>query len=722
MSLTSSRRLGPLLAASSARLGFVLSLALLALVASWLASAAGHPPPHGSCRGLALVTVVLGLALLLRSAIRLLRGRTFPEPAAGPVLLAALGVALAASFWGLGHEIGGLYFADEGIFLAQAQRINAGQLLRGWFVYPHLLFYLDAFALWLAALFQHSVDVLAAALYGLAPGQPTAALVTRGVTATLGAATVVPAFALARRLGGFGAGALAAALMAGSPLWREVSQLNLADVAGGFLAALSLLAASNLLDIERPRDYALAGLAAGLAASAKYPAGVVVVAAAALWLSWRLRQRRARAARWWSPQGLLILAATSIVGFLLATPSLLAFPGAATSGGADVLFGVRLYARHGWPGVVRGSNLGFYLGELRYAFGAGALLLGFAGLLLLRGEAARRVLRMLPFPILHFLLLLSMKIAVRRNLMALHAIFAVLLAVGLATLASRLAWWVATWWHLSTHQARRVALVALSFAALAAPAQATWRQLYAAASPSTREEALRWIRQHVPPGATFVQEAYTPELAPPPRYFSRRPRLAIRVPRAELAAPPYDYLLLASEAYDRFLRPEHQSDPALAAAAARYRELFAHFQLVASWQPSARHRGPEIRLYRLPAAQPRPLSALGCTAPDCWLSDDGMRQASGEVAFTAAGQWALLKGRLGAGTYLARVAGSGAGEVSVRDAGNHEVSRVPLRDGTAALALAVEDQYFVYAELGPGGTLTSFTLTESGATSDSPGP
>jgi len=570
-------------------LGLAVAVAWVAALALWLADAAGRGLPDGIDR-------VVVTAALVATAVA--AGRAVLRPARGSraerALLVLLALSLVLCFTGLDHEVAGRDFGDEGIYRATAERVNQeGQVLRPWFVYPHLLFYLDAVALWIAGLFQPAVDLLARLVYGVHGELPVATLVTRSVTALLGALLPWPVFVTARRVAGEGAAVAGAALAALSPLAVALAHLNLSDVASGFFAALAVAQASALLDRETRRDYLLAGLSAGLAAGAKYPAGLVAVAVAAPWLRRRLVERRMG----W---GLLWAAGAALAAFLATTPSLLAFPEAAFGGGADVLFGVRQYADRGWTGVVRGSNSLYYGGQLVAAFGVPALVLGVGGLAGLGRRELARLAWLLPFPLLHGALLLGLEMAVERNLLPVLGAVAAVLGCGLAGCWQLLG-------RLPLPRRARGAVGALLAArVLAWPAWATAAEVIRLARPTTREEAAAWIERNLPPGSFLVQEAYTPGLAPEWRFPARRPRSAARIPLEELEDGAYDFLFLAGGSYNRFLRPRNLEDPALEHFAARYRELFARYESVREWRPGRFQEGSELRLFRLDPALDRP--------------------------------------------------------------------------------------------------------------------
>lgn len=136
----------------------------------------------------------------------------------------------------------------------------------------------------------------------------------RMLSVLLGTATVVALYLVGRRWYNTRVALVAAALLAASSFHMRELQYITVDVTTTLVTLLALAAAVRLLDHSGWRAYALAGLAAGLAASAKYNAGAValsiVVAHALVWGRASLRQggRLGWAALW------------SLVGFAATTP------------------------------------------------------------------------------------------------------------------------------------------------------------------------------------------------------------------------------------------------------------------------------------------------------------------------------------------------------------------------------------------------------------------
>ena len=666
-----------------------------ATCAAWLATVLDHSPPLVAARLVVLATLAAGAAAAGAEIARLVRGRGSVSSVAGRWLLAILAVSLLSCLVGLGHEATGRDYGDEGIYLANAQRVNDGWILRPNFIYPHLLYHLDAMALWIAGLFPGATAAVATA-WGVEGELATATLVCRFVTALLGALVVLPVFAIGRRLAGERAGLFGAALIAVSPLWTFHAHLNLSDVAGAVFATFCVAAVAALLHEECAGLYVVAGATAGLAAGGKYPAGVVAVAIVAAWIRWRWRTRR------WS-WGLVVAGGAALAVFLLTTPSLLAFPEAVVRGEGtkDLLFGVRQYATRGWTGVVHASNSLYYGEQLVRALGLPALVLGLAGTVGLGGEERRRLAWILVFPAIHLLLLVRMEMAVPRNLLPTLPVLAGVAGCGLAGLVR------------ST--VRRVGAplvpIAAGVAALAlvGPAWATVREVVPLARPTTRELAVRWLQESLPPGSFLVREAYTPPLRPP--LFSRKPRFVSRLPPEVLRDPTHDFVLLASRAHSRFLEPRNLEQPRYAYHAERYREIFETFPLVKEFRPGPWRAGPVLQLHRV---DPSPVAYRNrgrWAANDATVPREAMRTESG-LRFRSPEDWALYKAHLAAGTY--RVAARGAldgGRVLLRDRGNRILDDMRLdAAGRARVRVPRDDKVFLYVHARPGSRLAGVTI------------
>lgn len=683
------------------------------LLLAWFLDITGrlHAPQVGAAVAILAVLATLGwLGGLLRTALRAGGERRARAIALSAVVLLALAVRLA----GISHEASGRYYADEGTYYHHASKIDEGEILRRSFVYPHLTYYLDAITLWTAGLFPGTVARLGEMAFGLDDPLAVSWVLLRLVVALLGALTAVPVFLLARRLAGLPGGVAGAALLIFSPLYNAGSHLNTCDVPSAFFATLCLLGAARLLDGESTRGYVLAGVAAGLAAVSKYPAGLSAVAIVAVWLRWRIVRRNFS----W---GLLWAGLAALAAFVGAMPSLLAYPDIAFGGGHGMFFGVHQYGRGGWIGVVKESNGLFYLENLAESFGWPALVAGLAGLALLGRERLGRLLWLLPFPALYWLLICSMNMVVKRNLYPALPALAAFLGAGLGALVA-FAWrprrdsanaagTAATARPAALTLALRGSAVLVVLACFTLPVWATAEQAAGLIQPTTREQAAGWIRQHLPPGARIVKEAYTPELDP--REFAMlENRFAGRFTLEELRDGDNDYLLLAGDAYQRFLNPELTVKPHQRQIAQRYQAILDGWHPIEEWFPSDTRLGPILKLYRLEPLPGDCAPSHEMPAADAFVPDSTMRVGEERVVFTA-GQWAMVKGCFPAGVYTLTARGTGlpggAGEVRVVSLESGEVGRFPLRGvnvGNAGpLTLSRPGKYLFYLYLPAGSTL-----------------
>lgn len=565
-----SRRLGAVSAAFAVLAAFL-----------WMLHVGGHDAPW-LARGVVLLAAISFVAWLGARLVRAFR----EQRAAALVLPGLLVLALVVRFIGLSHEVEGRYYLDEGTYYHHASEIDAGRWLRLSFVYPHFLYYADATALWLAGLFPGLVSGMGSAL-GVSDPLGLSWLVLRSVVAVLSALTVVPVFRIAERLGGpvggHWAGAAAALLLIFSPLYNAGSHLNTCDVPSAFFATLCLLFVARLVDEESTGDYVLAGVAAGLAAASKYPAGVVAVAIIAVWIRWRIARRDVRL-------GLLWAGLAAIAVFVAVMPSLVVFPQAAFLGNRGMLFGAHQYGQGGWLGVTPRSNSGFYGCQILESFGWPALVFGLGGLLFwTRREDRHRWLWLTPYPLIFLALITAMSMVVKRNLYPVLPILAVFLGLGIASWRDRRR-------ETKVPRALQAGLTALLFlSCLVLPAWSTLQADVALARPTTREEAAAWIRANVPPGASIMKESYTPDFREG-RYRVLHRRFVARLPLEELRR--FDYVLVANAAYARFDNPAALTRPHQKEMAERYREIFHTFELVREWRPAGLQEGPVLRLYR----------------------------------------------------------------------------------------------------------------------------
>jgi 4-amino-4-deoxy-L-arabinose transferase-like glycosyltransferase len=338
-----------------------------------------------------------------------------------------------------------------------------------WFDYPSLLLYLVAPTQWWA-------------------DEPSY-LAARLVVAGLGVAGVAAAWWLGSRSYGRMAGAVAAAAVAVATVHVVYSRMAVTDIllALGVTVALALLAGD---EIE------LAGLAAGLAASAKYPGLILLVPlVAAAWGRW---------------SRLAIAFSLAVAGFLITSPYVAVHLGEALGDA----WRVQRRAREGWLGFEDDSWAGIaFAAELWEALGP-ALIVAVAGLVLAVAAARRNRadLVLSSFVLAYFASLLTIDAHFDRYVLPLVPPLAVLAGrvrslapVTLLLLVVPLTW--------SVQEARELTLT------------------------DTRVVAQRWIERNLPPDAAIAADPSAPPFGRPSVLRFELPRPGERPdPRRDVAA------------------------------------------------------------------------------------------------------------------------------------------------------------------------------------------
>lgn len=558
-------------------------------------------------------------------------------------LAAAVAVALGLRLDGLGWGLPALY--EEATPFRRAWEMWGFGALRRFdldphfFKYPSLTVYLQlagqalTFAALRVAGIAHSwLDVRV--LYAT---DRTPFIVTgRAITALLGAATVLPAWSLARRAAGPRAALVAALLVAIHPALIAKSRVIEVDVPLTALATAGLALAAALADApSRGRAFA-AGLVAGLATSAKYSGlGLAAPLALAAWLGGRGRGTR------------LGLAALGLLaGFLLTSPyALLDFAGFRVD--------LAVESQHqalGHFGLAGGPAFPIYA-RAWFASLMGWPL-GIAALLGIAWAAARRrrwAWIVAAFFVPYVAIVGSWQVAADRYLLP-------LIPAGIVAAAALLeegaAWAGARFGGSAPLGARAATLASAAGAALLAlpllaqyPAQ--WRGL----GTDTRTRAQAWIASHMPAGSFLLCEELSPEIRSPLTLPLADPEVMAALARRgatggldavqtmpmfqvapERSAKYYDLahwrqadaILVTSSVRDRY-----RSDPARFAT-----QLAFYDALERAWPRAARFApdggpGPEIVIYRNPAALAPFGSRATVPGPDTTLVPARLSAAEG---------------------------------------------------------------------------------------------
>ncbi len=363
----------------------------------------------------------------------------------GTALGAILALAAALRLVGIeyGLPFGGLLNPDEQNIVPRAwAMVHGAGPDPHWFDYPTLLLYVLApFQAW-----QDEPSYLTARL----------------IVAAFGVAAVAAAWWLGRAAYGKTAGFVAAVAVAVETIGVAYSHMAVTDVPMTALITVSLaLAVTGRLE--------LAGLAAGLAASAKYPAVFLVAPlVVAAWGKWR---------RLGYSLGI------AVVAFLATSPYVLVHPHQAWADASRV----QRLAREGWLGFEHDSWALFsFTGKLWDGFGP-ALVIGVIGLALALYRRTRTDLILASFVLAYLVDLLTIRAHFDRYVLP--------LVPALAALAGR----------------QRI-LAPITLGCLIVPLVWAIGDDVRLTRTDTRAAAHAWIVRHVPAHATVAAEPSTPPL------------------------------------------------------------------------------------------------------------------------------------------------------------------------------------------------------------------
>jgi hypothetical protein len=440
--------------------------------------------------GLPSVVLLLQLGLWLCSRYRLNWGAIKP-------MLAVLAVGLGLRLFGMGW---GLPFAfqpeETSIYFRWAMELAlGGEWNPHYFQNPSLLIYL--FGLQFMGIFTVAralqMGQTPSDLYMMFRGEQDLFYgLGRLNSVVFGIATVFVVYLVGRRLWNERAAVAAAALLAVNFLHVRNSQYAVNDVPSTFFLTLSFFYALRLFESGSRFHYIVAGIMAGLAASTKYNAGMVVVSIAAAHL---LHHRSLAAALSLRPLGKLGLAAlASVVGFVLGTPfsvldfsnfsggflSQLEIGGAAWSG--------QSLTPTAWQflcGIVQGSGV---VASLLALVGAGALL----------RQNRPKAFLLLSFPVCYFGFMSAMNLFFVRWVVPVLPFVVLMAAYGLEQLL-----------RLVSKPHLKYIAALLFILPLLQPAAYSAKLGWLLNQQDTRLEANEWAERNLPAGSKVAIEAFS---------------------------------------------------------------------------------------------------------------------------------------------------------------------------------------------------------------------
>ncbi|MFC2023347.1 ArnT family glycosyltransferase, partial [Chloroflexota bacterium] len=205
------------------------------------------------------------------------------------LLAGILLIGLSVRLWGVDFGLPYLYHPDEPRRVAIAQDMfKTGDLNPRFLRYPTLFIYVNALAYVpyyqfgkLLGFFDSPAEILPPVVLTTGLGQaplPSAILMGRLISVLFGVATIGLVFLIGKRLHDKPwVGLLAALMVAVSPTNVADSRYVTPDTSLAFLILVVVWASLRILQQGKSIDYIVAGCAAGLAASSKYPGALAMV-------------------------------------------------------------------------------------------------------------------------------------------------------------------------------------------------------------------------------------------------------------------------------------------------------------------------------------------------------------------------------------------------------------------------------------------------------------
>ncbi len=406
-----------------------------------------------------------------------------------PALIALLALTLALRLWGIKQGLPYSYNTDEAEhFVPRAIGFFSQNLNPDYFNNPPAYTYLlhIVFELWFG-----SPDAVTRAY----AENPTSVFVlARVVAAVLGTASVLLTYLAADRFFNRGVALLAAAIFGFAYLPIFYSHLALNDVPTLAPVALSLYGVAGVLRRGRRRDYAIAGIAVGLAAATKYTGGITLACLLVAAFCDGIGGRWAVAAR-----RMLLAFVLAVLAFVLANPYAVLDPSAFVTGLSQQATGSDLVKL----GADQGSGIPYYIWTFTWGMGMMPALAALAGALLL--IARRRLalcLVLLPATIGFIVFMGEQQRFFGRWLMPVFPIAAILGGYAGVELIR----WL---------RRRRGVPLAPAGALIAALllAQSVSTDIHndrALSRPDTRNLARAWMVKHIPAGSKVVIEPDVP--------------------------------------------------------------------------------------------------------------------------------------------------------------------------------------------------------------------
>jgi hypothetical protein len=390
---------------------------------------------------------------------------------------------------------------------------------------------------------------------------------------------------------------VAGAIAAVNPLFIRQAHLVQVDTPLMLCSLVGMLFIWKLYTEPRSKWYNYAGVAIGLAASAKYTGALLFPALVCVHL---LRERTfARALRSLQDPRLYMAGMLAAATFLLLNPYVLLSYGEFHEGFAFE----QQHVATGHLGVdATQSTPAYYLAEaLPLAFGWGFYVVIIGTVVWFLRRKQRSDLVLLAYPVVYLLVVSGWEMRVDRYILPIVPLLILVGAMGLMALWERFKVIISARDALSGTPWRLAGILLIGACVLLEPTVRSYRYLKPLGLPDTRAIGREWIRTHLPAGAVIASGPYGIDFAQEEYFTIHIPFLGFETERV---APFYDArwyedvdLLITSDYdYGRFANEPQRYGEFLA----YYESLRSRWRPVLTLGPSEERTGPTFWFYTYP--------------------------------------------------------------------------------------------------------------------------
>lgn len=533
-------------------------------------------------------TIAKSDAISVKTILRLVPHKKGSWPSGVPAAIVLLGLSLRA--YGINFGLPYTIAPDEPNHFSIALRMFVnGDLNPHWLNYPSLMFDLNALALvayyWLgkiAGVFSVPSDIPFPEVVTMGVGRlamPSEFLLSRGLTALVGAASIILVYKIGRTIhSGKEVAVMAALLFAVSPANVYNSHLIRPDTLAVFFVLFSCFWAMRIPDDGRLRNYVLSGIGAGLAVSSKYNMPLVIVPMIVAHL---MRYKGWDALR---HKAVYLGIASSALAFLLTTPFAILDIGAFLR---DMGFEVAAQAA-GHAGF-EGNTLPWYTSFIWTTEGLVGIAAVVQAVRLVLNRSAKSLV-LLSFPISYFVFINFFVVRNDRTLLPVLPFMEVLASLAVV---DAVRWGVARF--RTGRREAAIVLTCFSLVFIAQPLLVSLAQDVRLTQPDGRDAARLWLESNLPANSRVMEESYSPYIDTS-RYLVQGVFGMIDHSPDWYSRNGFEYLVLSEGNYGRyFAEPDRYP-----VEYEKYKQLFASFPQAAIFGDN----GYEVRVLRTGAKIP----------------------------------------------------------------------------------------------------------------------